>query len=650
MQRPTCHYRKSDIGRGSFLRLLLILSVLLPLFSQPAGAQNGEEEQPDTVWKVDFEGNATWSDMILRDVIATSRPTFFQKLLGRIGEYRLDPMELRRDAIRILRFYRRRGFDQADVTFRIEELRRSWQKRVVFMIEEGEPLQIQEVRVEFQSDAESEEIIRNSREFERAVRRSPFQEGERYQFILYSDAEALFTEAMEESGFPYGEVEMEVQVDSLRRTVSLRVINTPGPRMRFGSFSVTGELSVDEELVIRETGIKEGDLYSRSRMMNAQRELFNHHLFRFATVNIPEEPADSTLELTIRVREYPARSIEVTGGIGREEHLRGRLSWTHRNVHGKGHRFTASGHASFIEQRVSLDYLVPWLFNTRSSFVSVPYGQHLIESSFEIFRVGISNSLLYQHTENLTGSLAYDLTYNSELSGLPETSLPDTVLNYNLASINLSGYYTSSTLRDARGWLIQPFLELSSLFGEGTYRYQKLSLDLRRYTQLNRSLTVAARIHSGVIFTGEEELPGVVRFYLGGTNSVRGWSRQSLGPKTAVTDQDGNFIRYVPNGGRAMLNFNLEVRQRVDFLVRGIGLALFLDGGQIWRGPRQLSDRPLQYGAGGGIRYESPIGPVRFDIGYKLNPAEEDLRHFAGQDFGSRLNRFGLHFSIGQAF
>ena len=58
----------------------------------------------------------------------------------------------------------------------------------------------------------------------------------------------------------------------------------------------------------------------------------------------------------------------------------------------------------------------------------------------------------------------------------------------------------------------------------------------------------------------------------------------------------------------------------------------------------------IQFGVGGGIRYESPIGPIRVDVGYKLNPTREDLNQFATVDNGSKWDRWGLHFSIGQAF
>src|SRR5690625_4730096 len=152
------------------------------------------------------------------------------------------------------------------------------------------------------------------------------------------------------------------------------------------------------------------------------------------------------------------------------------------------------------------------------------------------------------------------------------------------------------------------------------------------------------------IYSQEEGLPATLRYFNGGTNSVRGWGRQQLGPALPSFDDEGEFDGYVPVGGRTLFNFNVELRQQLTGITADSGIAACLDGGQVWRSVGTLKERQVQFGAGGGIRYQSPIGPVRIDIAYKLNPMDQDLNIYQGQGSGSTRDRIGIHFSIGQAF
>lgn len=626
--------------------------------------QSSEMKDP-VVWKVGIEGNQHYSRMVLKDIIATESPGLFRKLIGRTGDYLFSENEVRRDAIRIQRYYRRRGFINASVTWELEEGSRPWKRHVRFLIEEGEPVLIRTVEIEFDSSADHEEVIRNTREFERAVRRNEFQPGSRYEEIRSADVEGLFVRAMEDAGFAYAELEINVAVDEDEHRADIVMTGRPGPRTTFDNIEIEGDLTVDERVVIRETAIRSGELYSRSKMQQSQRELFNHHLFRFATVSLADQPQDSTLDIIIRIREHPLRSVEASIGVGREEYLRGQLTWLHRNLLNEGHRFSVSGRASFIDQQAGVDYMIPYVFNLKSSFVSNPYLQHRLEPGFELFRAGFTNSLIYQFSSDLTSSVSYEMTINEELSGRSGTSLPDTVLAYNTASLVFSGYYSQGLSRAEEGWVVRPSLEMSSLFGEGSYEYQRGSVDVRKYTRVSSGLTIAKRVQVGGLHTAtEDSIPANIRFFRGGTNSVRGWNRQMLGPKQAVFDEENQFDGYIPVGGRATFIFNIELRQRLDALINGLGMALFFDGGQVWESfsdfnPFQVeavsgvivesSTKSLQFGLGGGLSYDSPIGPIRFDLGYKLNPTEADLNRFQGVDYGG-MGRWAIHFSIGQAF
>ncbi len=589
--------------------------------------------------------------MVLKQVIATDRPTVTQKLFRRHSGFEFNETEIRRDQVRLQRYYQRRGFLDVNVEFEVTVRDKEWQKEVVFHIHEGEPTTVRTANVTIDADEEVANEISEARTFQRAKERHSFIPGNRYQSIQQPDVEGLFLEVVGNLGYAWPEVQIETEIDSVANRADVEIILRPNSKTYFSEFTIEGDLSVPERVVFRKMGIKEGDVYSRNAVQEAQRNIFNHHLFRFATLTLPEQEKDSTLKVNLRVREHPQRTIQTSIGFGQEDLLRGQVSWQHRNINGRGHRFGANARASFIEQRLSTDYLVPYVFNPKSSNVTSLFGVHRLEPSFELFQAGFNNSLIYQADRSSTVSLSYEYSFNEELSRDRDASMPDSVLNYNSSSVTLSGYYSEGFLRDQRGWVVQPTLELSGSFGEASFTYQKLSLDVRRYTPITNSLTLAARVNSGVIFyTQQDSLPSNIRFFSGGTNSTRGWSRQQLGPSRPSFDENGNFSGYVPVGGRAAFTFNFELRQDISEVIPNVGLAAFLDGGQVWRALDRIDERPIQFGAGGGLRYQSPIGPIRIDVAYKLNPTDQDLNIFNGQDFGSPRDRIGIHFSIGQAF
>lgn len=638
---------QNNIPLFKFLPFLLVIIVAF----LPHNSYAQDEDRDPVVWKISFEGNESYRGMVLKELIATDRPNPINKLFGRVSDFRINETELRRDRIRLMRYYERRGFIDIEIEVEVTEGRKEWHRNVTFHITEGEPVRIHSSEIIVDADEETRREVQESRNFQRAAERHEFREGQRYQSLRVADVEGRFIQILENEGYAWPQVTVNTEIDSLTNRANVVITARPNYKTYFENITIEGDLSVPERILLRETDIAEGEVYSRNKMQEAQRQIFNHHLFRFATVTLPEQPRDSTLNVLIRVREHPLRSVRASVGFGREELLRGQLGWQHRNINGNGHRLGFNSRASFIEQRLSADYLIPYVFNPKSSNVTTVFGIHKLEPGYELFQAGFNNSLIYQIQRNATASASYEFSINEELSRDPDVSLPDTVLNYNVSSLTFSGYYSEGLSREPRGWVLQPFIELSGMFGESTFTFQKLSLDVRKYIPLSSTTTLAGRINSGTIFHSQDSaLPSNILFFAGGTNSVRGWSRQALGPKRATVDTNGEFNRYVPVGGNAIMTFNVELRQNFRGFLRRMGIAAFLDGGQVWSSVNTVGERTIQFGTGGGIRYQSPIGPIRVDVGYKINPTDADLNIFQGVDYGSSWDRIGIHFSIGQAF
>lgn len=620
------------------------------------------QQRDARVWNVKIEGNQAFEDMVIKNRIANKNVPVFKKMLfWRKTGMALDENEVKRDAIRIQRFYNRRGFPEVEVSYRIEEQSKAWRKNVIFEITENEPVRVAEINHTIHASGADSSFIYERGNYQRLLNRLHYKVNGRYEPVENPTAEALLESALNNLGFAYANTQVKAQVDTLQKTAIIDIISNPGPRTTFDSILVEGADKLDERYIIRETGIKRGDYYSEGALRQAQREVFNHHMLRYALLSIPEQEKDSTLNLLIRVRENPVRAFEMMFGIGNLTRIdggddayklfRGQIGWTHRNVRGKGERFNITGRASAIEQRIGGQYLFPYLFNTKSSVSFSPYLQHKLEPAYEILRWGLISSLAYQYNQSLAGALSYEFSINEEFTDNANRSLPDSIISYNVSSFQVNGYYAYNFRDGNRGWMFRPSVELSGLFGETTYSFQKSSGDIRKFTKLTDAIVLAKRMYfSGIYYSVQDSLPSDIMLYNGGTNAVRGWNRLELGPKRPILEEDGSFSHYVPVGGRATFNFNAELRIELNNLIKGFGFATFLDGGQVWRNFKDIGTTGLQFGLGGGFRYQSPIGPLRIDIARKLNPTDEDLNIYQNRNYGSPWNYWGIHFSIGQAF
>lgn len=645
-----------------------LIIVFLAVAGGHALAQSSDKPDPGPrIWDVNIEGNETFPDMVLKNIIATKEPTFMQKLrFGKQEGFLLSGDELLRDAIRIERFYRRRGFPDVEVNPVIAENEDENKQKIIFEVDEGAPVIIKILDTKLRTSTSDSVALMRETDFREELRKHPYQPGKRYEVIKEPDVRGAIIDELNDLGYPYAEVLIRPKIDSVQKTVHINLQINPKQKAYFENIRVEGSQNFPESYAIRESGLRKGQLYRENDIQEAQRELFNNHAYRFATIGFPEQPQDSTLDVVIRVRESSLRSVQLLAGIGTDADLDGKainlwrlfraqLSWTHRNVRKRGERFSATGKLSFFEQRASLDYLFPYIFNTKSSFLLTPSVQRLQERSFRVVRGGINADFIYQYTQDFTTTFGYDFTANGEVQEGRFVDREDSVLNFDVSSFQLSAYYQRGFIRNQKGWVIQPFLESSGTFGGGTFRFQKLSLDVRRYQPVSRSFAVAARVETGVILeTEQDSLPRTVLFFTGGTNSVRGWGRGDLGPKRPqfFEDDEGNiqFDNFIPIGGQAQFAFNFEIRQQLNGFISGFSVAAFLDGGQVWRDPGLFDFSTLQYGAGIGLRYRSPIGPLRIDFARKLNPNDQDLNIFNGEGSESFSDLYRIHFSIGQAF
>jgi outer membrane protein insertion porin family/translocation and assembly module TamA len=206
-----------------------------------------------------------------------------------------------------------------------------------------------------------------------------------------------------------------------------------------------------------------------------------------------------------------------------------------------------------------------------------------------------------------------------------------------LSSIAFGVDYTTTDnlLNASRGYSVATQVEQAGTALAGAFNYTRLNLDVRGYLPLGDRVVVAGRVRSSSIDPagGAEDVPFYQRFFLGGSTSLRGWGRYEVSP---LTDSG------LPIGGFSLLESSVEMRARAW---KSLGIVLFADAGNVWAGEWEFHPGDMRYDVGPGLRYTTPIGPLRVDLGYQLTPIEELV-----VDGEPSTRRWRLHFSIGQSF
>ena len=195
---------------------------------------------------------------------------------------------------------------------------------------------------------------------------------------------------------------------------------------------------------------------------------------------------------------------------------------------------------------------------------------------------------------------------------------------------------TADNLLNARrGYQLTFHIEQAGRFLPGTFSYWSVSGDARHYLPITSKIVWANRAQIGNIDPANASpgnVPFAKKFFLGGATSVRGWGRYEVGPLS-----DG-----LPVGGDSMFAFSSEMRTPLS---GNFGAVLFLDVGNVWADSWGIRFNDLRYAVGPGLRYQTPIGPVRLDFGYQLNRIPGLLINGVEES-----RRWRIHFSIGQAF
>jgi translocation and assembly module TamA len=440
------------------------------------------------------------------------------------------------------------------------------------------------------------------------------------------DAEAALLARARSQGHALAELgERRAVVDHPADAMDLTVALRPGPRVRFGDIRVEGLETVEEDAVRRRLPWRPGEVITAERLAAGREALFDSGLFSSVMVDFGSEPdADGRLPVTVEVNERKHRSIGLGVGFRTDEGLSGNVSWEHRNLFGRGERLTVELDGSFLGAHLTGAFRKPDFWRRDQALLAGTRLAFEDTDAFESRSAGASLGLerLLARGMTVSAALAFRAAQIQERDQEEE--------EFGLLSLPVLFRWDRSDdlLNPSRGGRLalenEPFVDV---FGNDV-AFNKSRLGYSHYLQVldEPRVVLAARGAVGTLFgASRDEVPADLRFYAGGGGSVRGFGFQLAGE----LDDDDN-----PLGGRSLVELSGEVRVR---LTETIGAVAFVDAGSAFGSSVPDFSETLRIGAGPGLRYFSPIGPVRLDVGFPINARDSD-------------DSFHLYISLGQAF
>jgi outer membrane protein assembly factor BamA len=410
---------------------------------------------------------------------------------------------------------------------------------------------------------------------------------------------------------------------------------------------VRGNRQIKRSLIRRYTGINHGARFSQTQLVTAQHRLYGSQLFE--RVYLTVMPADSADTLTADVLQRATDSLDVRVdvaelgprsmgfGIGLQlPPWRGLLSadWEDMNVAGEGHDFHVSGDYSPVagpeflrDYLANLDvtYRIPYVTRWAINFSTHPYGKWTSEKQLRQLELGAETGMSHDFSPTLTMSLLNNL----EKVARYDTVAPASAIT-NLLGVSLTWDTRNDLFNPSSGFYVAPTLEVAGGFLGGSNSFYRARLEARFFRRLFWGHILALRAIGGYVapYGHSDSVPDYEEFYLGGTNSVRGYNEKSIGPVIDPADSS----RY----GDVMLNTNVELRSPFIPLhisvLKGLGAVVFQDGGLVRSRTEPSVWNRYQLAAGAGIRLNTVIGPIRLDYGKRLtSPSKGDWGkiHFA---------------------
>jgi translocation and assembly module TamA len=431
-------------------------------------------------------------------------------------------------------------------------------------------------------------------------------------------AERRMVNLLRGRGYPKARIaERRITADHATETLDVVLVADSGPQARFGAVSVRGTDVTDPDFVVQQAMLPEGRVYSPEDLARARKRL--NDLGIFSSIRIVEgdiNGPDGTLPVTIEVSERKRHVIGAGATWSSTEGFGVEAYWRRRNLFGRGELLSVEGsigrigNESFEDQEYSarIAFEKPGVFGPLTSFSTSLEARQENPDAYKSRTLTYDAFLKREFSEQLTGRAGAELFYANEedafgdndylLVGLPT----DLVFDNRDDKLNPSkGVFAALFAEPAYDTINSNGMG----FVKGTVSSYVALDDAKRFI-------LAGKVTGGSILAPSvDAVPASRRFIAGGGGSIRGYAYRNVGPR-----EDGEVT-----GGKSLVELSGEVRVKVT---ETIGIVGFVDAGNAFEDSVPDFSESLKVGVGAGLRYFTPIGPLRIDAAVPLDPEQDD--------------------------
>jgi outer membrane protein insertion porin family len=619
------------------------------------------KEGPKTgVIDIRFVGARAYSGSRLMNVIKTS-VTNWLSFLQTSNIYDPDRIEADRDLLR--RFYLQHGFADVRIVSAVGEYDPARKGFViVFTIDEGPQYHVGTVDVVSNVRALNPDLLRN---------RLKVSAGAVYNADLVEKSVEAMTIEAARSGYAFATVRPRGERHPESRTINLAFVVEEGTRAYIERINIHGNTRTRDYVIRREFDIGEGDAYNRALIDRAERRLKNLNFFK--SVKITNEPgsAPDRVIVNVELEEQPTGEFSVSGGYSTADGALAEVSVADRNLLGRGQYAKASVTYGQRTRGAELSFVEPYLLGYRmAGGIDLFARQNLASSfvSYDTTTVGTNLRLGFAITEEIAFQPRYSF-YRQEIK-LPDqyncfpaygtidpttglavvnntpsgpciqpASLPVRAeLANGPVNVSLVGYTLSyNTLDNVRNPTSGLYTELRQDFAGvgGDVNFMRTQGEARTYYEVLPDIVSVLKLQGGSVEPwGGKSLRMLDHFQMG-PNLVRGFAPAGIGPRDLTPGTTNDAL-----GGSLFWGGSVEAQTPLYFLPKEIGikLAAFADAGSVWdyqgitQSPAGLpntigtqtvtvgldSASMIRSSVGVGLLWDSPLGPLRFDLAYPL--------------------------------